>query len=65
MPEPVLKNEFIIQQQEMRKAEEINHFRELRKQVLEQREKDQKARILLKQRMLEMYEHLQVSSHFQ
>ncbi|KYO37727.1 androglobin isoform C [Alligator mississippiensis] len=61
MPEPVLKNEFIIQQQEMRKAEEINHFRELRKQVLEQREKDQKARILLKQRMLEMYEHLQES----
>uniref|UniRef100_A0A8C0GB82 Androglobin n=1 Tax=Chelonoidis abingdonii TaxID=106734 RepID=A0A8C0GB82_CHEAB len=61
MPEPVLRNESIIQQQEMRKAEEINHFRELRQLVLEQREKDQNARTLLKQNILEMYEHLQIS----
>uniref|UniRef100_A0A452GZU4 Globin domain-containing protein n=1 Tax=Gopherus agassizii TaxID=38772 RepID=A0A452GZU4_9SAUR len=61
MPEPVLRNESIIQQQEMRKAEEINHFREFRQLVLEQREKDQNARTLLKQNILEMYEHLQVS----
>uniref|UniRef100_A0A674IHR4 Androglobin n=1 Tax=Terrapene triunguis TaxID=2587831 RepID=A0A674IHR4_9SAUR len=60
MPEPVLRNESIIQQQEMRKAEEINRFRELRQLVLEQREKDQNARTLLKQNILEMYEHLQV-----
>ncbi|KAG6937063.1 androglobin, partial [Chelydra serpentina] len=61
MPEPVLRNESIIQQQEMRKAEEINHFREFRQLVLEQREKDQNARTLLKQNVIEMYEHLQAS----
>uniref|UniRef100_A0A8C8RYN9 Androglobin n=1 Tax=Pelusios castaneus TaxID=367368 RepID=A0A8C8RYN9_9SAUR len=61
MSEPVLRNESIIQQQEMHKTEEINHFRELRELVLEQREKDQNARTLLKQNILQMYENLQVS----
>ncbi|XP_067398314.1 androglobin isoform X2 [Emydura macquarii macquarii] len=61
MPEPVLRNESIIQQQEMCKTEEINRFRELRELVLEQREKDQNARTLLKQNILEMYESLQAS----
>ncbi|XP_075780494.1 androglobin isoform X2 [Pelodiscus sinensis] len=61
MPEPVLRNDLIIQQQEMYKAEEINRFRELRELVLEQREKDQNARTLLKQNVLEMYERLQES----
>lgn len=60
MPEPVLRNKSIIQQQEIRKVEKINHFRELRELALEQREKEQNARTLLKQNILEMYENLQV-----
>ncbi|NWS74450.1 ADGB protein, partial [Crotophaga sulcirostris] len=61
MPESVLKNESIIQQQEIRKAEKINHFSKLRELALEQREKEQNARALLKQNILEMYEKLQAS----
>ncbi|NWX47506.1 ADGB protein, partial [Steatornis caripensis] len=61
MSESVLRNESIIQQQEIRKAEKINHFRELRELALEQREKEQNARALLKQNILEMYENLQAS----
>jgi len=61
MSESVLRNESIIQQQEIRKAEKINHFREIRELALKQREKEQNARALLKQNILEMYENLQVS----
>ncbi|XP_009323871.1 PREDICTED: androglobin [Pygoscelis adeliae] len=61
MPEPALRNKSIIQQQEIRKVEKINHFRELRELALEQREKEQNARALLKQNILEMYENLQAS----
>ncbi|NWQ88701.1 ADGB protein, partial [Burhinus bistriatus] len=61
MSEPVLRNESVIQQQEMRKVEKINHFRELRELALEQREKEQNARALLKHNILEMYENLQAS----
>ncbi|NXY69194.1 ADGB protein, partial [Glareola pratincola] len=61
MSEFVLRNESVIQQQEMRKAEKINRFRELRELALEQREKEQKARALLKHNILEMYENLQAS----
>ncbi|NWY49386.1 ADGB protein, partial [Chionis minor] len=61
MSESVLRNESVIQQQEMRKAEKINHFRELRELALEQREKEQNARALLKHNVLEMYENLQAS----
>ncbi|NWH22523.1 ADGB protein, partial [Grus americana] len=57
----VLRNEFIIQQQEMHKAEKIRRFRELRELALEEREKEQNARALLKQNILEMYESLQAS----
>lgn len=57
----MLRNESIIQQQEIRKAEKINHFRELRDMALEQREKEQNDRALLKQNIMEMYENLQVS----
>lgn len=60
MSESVLRNESIIQQREIHKLEKINHFRELRELVLEQREKEQNARALLKQNILEMYEKLQV-----
>ena len=60
MSESVLRNESIIQQQAIRKAEKINHFRELRELALEQREKEQNARAFLKQNILEMYENLQV-----
>ncbi|XP_071662490.1 androglobin isoform X2 [Patagioenas fasciata] len=59
--ESVLRNESIIQQQEIRKAEKINHFRELRDLALEQREKEQNDRALLKQNIMEMYENLQAS----
>ncbi|NWR73225.1 ADGB protein, partial [Centropus unirufus] len=59
MPESVLRNESLIQQQEIRKAEKINRFRELRELALEQREKEQNARALLKKHTIEMYEKLQ------
>ncbi|NXY41508.1 ADGB protein, partial [Ceuthmochares aereus] len=61
MSESVIRNESIIQQQKIRKAEKINHFRKLRELALEQREKEQNARALLKQNTLEMYEKLQAS----
>ncbi|NXW29361.1 ADGB protein, partial [Phaetusa simplex] len=61
MSESVLRNESVIEQQEMRKAEKINRFRELRELALEQREKEQNARALLKHNILEMYENLQAS----
>ncbi|NXA37706.1 ADGB protein, partial [Eudromia elegans] len=59
--EAVLRTESVIQQQEMHKAEKINHFRELREMALEERKKEQNARTLLKQNILEMYENLQAS----
>ncbi|NXC48453.1 ADGB protein, partial [Penelope pileata] len=61
MSESVIRNKSIIQQQEEKKMEKINHFRQLRELVLEEREKEQKARALLKQNILEMYENLQAS----
>ncbi|XP_059691562.1 androglobin [Gavia stellata] len=61
MSESVLRSESIIQQQERRKVEKINHFRELRELALEQRGKEQNARALVKQNILEMYENLQAS----
>ncbi|NXE22524.1 ADGB protein, partial [Ardeotis kori] len=61
IPESALGNESIIQQQEISKAEKINHFRELRELTLEQREKAKNDRALLKQNILEMYENLQAS----
>lgn len=60
MSESVLRNESIIQQQQMHKEEKINHFRQLRKLALEQRQKEENDRVLLKQNILEMYENLQV-----
>ncbi|NXN37217.1 ADGB protein, partial [Rhinoptilus africanus] len=59
--ESVLRNGSVIQQQEMRKAEKINCFRKLQELALEQREKERKARALLKHNILEMYENLQAS----
>ncbi|XP_008121170.2 androglobin isoform X2 [Anolis carolinensis] len=61
LPEPVLKNESIIQEQEMRKAVEINLFRQFRELVLEHRQKEHMARNRLKQNVHEMYEDLQAS----
>ncbi|XP_069482660.1 androglobin-like [Ambystoma mexicanum] len=60
-PEPVLRDEAIILQQEMQKAEEIRQYKELREQVLQKRVEEQKSRALLKQRLLQMYEDLQIS----
>ncbi|XP_027543440.1 androglobin isoform X7 [Neopelma chrysocephalum] len=59
--ESVLRNESIIQQQQIRKEEKINHFRELQELALEQRQKEENDRALLKQNILEMYENLQAS----
>ncbi|XP_027743146.1 androglobin isoform X2 [Empidonax traillii] len=59
--ESVLRNESIIQEQQIRKEEKVNHFRELQKLALEQREKEDNDRVLLKQNILEMYENLQAS----
>ncbi|NXW18540.1 ADGB protein, partial [Circaetus pectoralis] len=56
MSESALRKE-----QEISKAEKINHFRELRELALEQREKERNARALLKQNILDMYENLQAS----
>lgn len=55
MSESALRKE-----QEISKAEKINHFKELRELALEQREKERNARALLKQNILDMYENLQV-----
>ncbi|XP_077031642.1 androglobin isoform X2 [Agelaius phoeniceus] len=59
--EPVLRNESIIQQQQICKEEKFNHFRQLCMLAMEQRQKEENERILLKQNILEMYENLQAS----
>ncbi|XP_059699273.1 androglobin [Haemorhous mexicanus] len=61
MSEPVLRNESIIQQQLIHKEEKFNHFRQLCLLTMEQRQKEENERILLKQNILEMYENLQAS----
>ncbi|KAH0622366.1 hypothetical protein JD844_024615 [Phrynosoma platyrhinos] len=61
LPEPVLKNESIIREQEMLKAKEINAFRQFRELVLEHRQQELMARNQLKQNVFEMYEDLQAS----
>ncbi|XP_063773951.1 androglobin isoform X2 [Pseudophryne corroboree] len=60
-PEPVLRDEYVIQQQALQKAEEIRQFRQIREEVKDQREQEQNARNLLKQKVLQMYEDLQIS----
>ncbi|XP_051471014.1 androglobin [Apus apus] len=59
--ESVLRSESSIQQQEICKAEKINHYIQLQELALKQREEQQNARALLKQNILEMYENLQAS----
>ncbi|KAJ6660159.1 hypothetical protein lerEdw1_018086 [Lerista edwardsae] len=61
LPEPRLKNDGIILEQEMRKAEEINHFRQFRDTVLEHRKEEHTARNQLKQNVHEMYDEIQAS----
>ncbi|XP_054857553.1 androglobin isoform X2 [Eublepharis macularius] len=61
LPEPVLKNEAIIQEQKMYKAEEINRFRQFREMVLEHREQERMARNQLKQNVMKMYEDQQTA----
>ncbi|XP_068040990.1 androglobin [Anomalospiza imberbis] len=61
MSEPVLRNESIILQQQIHKEEKFNHFRQLCMLALEQKQKEENDRILLKQNILEMYENLQAS----
>ncbi|XP_077206627.1 androglobin isoform X5 [Paroedura picta] len=61
LPEPVLKNEAIIQEQEMRKAEEISLFRQFREMVLEHRQQEHMARNQLKQNVMDMYEEQQAT----
>ncbi|XP_029449900.1 androglobin [Rhinatrema bivittatum] len=61
MPKTVIKDEHLILQQQMQKAEEIRNFRQFREHVLEQRGEEQEARISLKRRLMQMYETLQIS----
>ncbi|XP_075123741.1 androglobin [Leptodactylus fuscus] len=59
--EPVLRDEHVIEQQALQKADEIRQFRQLKEEILKQREQEQNARNLQKQRVLQMYEELQTS----
>ncbi|XP_077139190.1 androglobin isoform X2 [Ranitomeya variabilis] len=59
--EPVLRDEHVIQQQAMQKAEEIRLFRQLKEEILKQREQEQNSRNLQKQKVLQTYEDLQIS----
>ncbi|OCT79932.1 androglobin [Xenopus laevis] len=59
--EPELRDEFVIHQQAMKKAEEIQTFRQLREEVVAQRKQEQNARNLLKKKVIHMYEDLQIS----
>ncbi|XP_063164994.1 androglobin [Candoia aspera] len=61
LPQPTMKNESIIQQQELQKTEKISTFRHFRELVLEHRQQERMARNQLKQNVLEMYEDLQAS----
>ncbi|XP_053316232.1 androglobin [Spea bombifrons] len=58
---PLLRDEAVIQQQALQKAEEIQSFRQLREDVLKRKEMDQNARNVLKKKVLQMYEDLQLS----
>ncbi|XP_056423285.1 androglobin isoform X2 [Hyla sarda] len=59
--EPILRDEQIVQQQALQKAEEIRQFRQIKEEILKQREHEQNARNLQKQNVLQMYEDLQIS----
>ncbi|XP_075718978.1 androglobin isoform X2 [Rhinoderma darwinii] len=58
--EPVLRDEQIIQQQALQKAEEIRQFRQLKEEILKQRQLGQSARNFQKQKVLQMYDDLQI-----
>ncbi|XP_044146626.1 androglobin isoform X3 [Bufo gargarizans] len=60
-PKPVLRDEQVIQQQAAQKAEEIRQFRQLKEEIRKQREQEQNARNVQKQKVLQMYEDLQIS----
>ncbi|XP_018412862.1 PREDICTED: androglobin [Nanorana parkeri] len=60
-PEPILRDECVIQQQVLQKAEEIRQFKQLREEVIQQRDLEKNTRDLLKQKVLQMYEKLQMS----
>ncbi|KAM4042962.1 androglobin isoform 2-T2 [Anomaloglossus baeobatrachus] len=60
-PEPVLRDEHVIQQQAMLKTEEIRQFRQLKEEILKQREQEQNVRNVQKQKVLQTYEDLQIS----
>ncbi|XP_030053895.1 androglobin [Microcaecilia unicolor] len=61
MPKPVVKDEALILQQQMQKAEEIRLFRHFREHVLEQRVKEQEDQNSQKKKLLQLYENLQIS----
>ncbi|CAH2252749.1 androglobin isoform X2 [Pelobates cultripes] len=60
-PQPLLRDEYVIQQQALQKAEEIQQYRQRREEVIQQREQEQIARNLLKKKVLQTYEDLQIS----
>ncbi|XP_069810886.1 androglobin [Dendropsophus ebraccatus] len=59
--EAVLRDERVIQQQALQKAEEIQQFRQIKEEILKHREQEQNARNSQKQKVLQMYEELQIS----
>ncbi|XP_072907569.1 androglobin [Hemitrygon akajei] len=61
LPEPILQNEKIIEEQEKIKTEEIHNFRQKREIVFEQRERERQTRRQLKAKQLQMYEDLQAA----
>uniref|UniRef100_A0A8C5QPX2 Androglobin n=1 Tax=Leptobrachium leishanense TaxID=445787 RepID=A0A8C5QPX2_9ANUR len=61
MPEPMLRDDFVIQQQALQKAAEIQQYRQYREEILQQREQEQIARKTLKKKVLQSYEVLQIS----
>ncbi|XP_059504368.1 androglobin [Stegostoma tigrinum] len=56
---PVLMDEYVLEEQGNRKAEEIRKFRQRRQVILEQREKERQSRRQLKAQQLQMYEAMQ------
>nr|XP_033795634.1 androglobin isoform X2 [Geotrypetes seraphini] len=61
IPIPVVKDEPLILQQQIQKADEIRQFRQFRELVLETRMKEQEDRNSQKKKLFQLYENLQIS----
>ena len=58
----LLQTDELNQQQAMQKAEEVHQFRQYRSRILSIRDIDQEERLKIKDKVLEMYGEMQVSS---